>query len=203
MNLFLNLRKGLIRENKSSLQKINLYKKAYKFNHLIIIMKNFDSTLEEVEKSQCFKNFKDKNKDAFLCAGFFVIDYEQGKNQQQLDYCIREEDIYTFMLDKDVNMKKAETLEGHKENLPKLSKDMKVDLDDAEKILQEKIKEDNVPEKLVKVIAVLQVFEDKQIWNLNCVLSGMQILRAHIDSETGDVLKFEKKSMLDFVKKVK
>jgi hypothetical protein len=166
-------------------------------------MKNFDSTLEEVEKSDCFKNFKDKNKDAFLCAGFFVIDYEQGSSQQQLDYCIGENDIYTFMLEDSVNMKKAETLEGHKENLPKLSLDVNVDLDDAEQILKDRLQQENVPEKLLKVIAVLQVFEDRQIWNLNCVLSGMQILRVHISCDDGEVLKFQKKSMLDFVKKVK
>lgn len=168
-------------------------------------MNNFDSTLEEIEKSDCFRKFKEKNKSAFLCAGFFVVDYEGGNGvvQKQLDYCIGEEDIYTFILGDVVNMKKAETIEGHKENLPRLSKDMGVDLDDVENILREKLREENVSEKLLKVIAVLQVHENKQIWNLNCVLSGMQILRVHIDCESGDVVKFEKKNMLDFVKKVK
>lgn len=165
-------------------------------------MKNFDATLEEVEESECFKDFKDKNKDAFLCAGFFVIDYETDTQQQQLDYCIGENDIYTFMVEDSVTLKKAETIEGHRENLPELSKDIKVDLDDAENILKERIKDERISEKLLKVIAVLQIHEDKQIWNLNCILAGMQLLRVHIDSDNGDILKFEKKSMLDFVKKV-
>jgi len=165
-------------------------------------METFDSVLEQIESSDAFKNFKQKNRDAFLCAGFFVIDYESGKNQQQLDYCLSD-DVYTFMLDKEISLKKAETIEGKKTDLPELNKDMKVDLDDAEKILQEKIKQENITEKLLKVIAVLQVHEGKQIWNLNCVLSGMQILRVHIDSDTGEIDLFEKKNMLDFVKKVK
>ena len=167
-------------------------------------MDNFDSVLEEVEKSECFKQFKEENSGAFLCAGFFVIDYESGKGvvQKQLDYCVGEDDIYTFMLTDSVSVKKAETIEGYKENLPQLSSEVRVDLDDAENILKEKIKEEEVKGDLLKVIAVLQVHKGREIWNLNCVLSGMQILRVHISCDDGEVLKFEKKSMLDFVKKV-
>jgi len=166
-------------------------------------METFESVLEKIESSEAFSEFKKKNEKAFLCAGFFVIDYESGGEQQQLDYCLSENEIYTFILNKEISMKKAETIEGQKTNLSELNKNIKIDLDDAEKILQEKLKQENVHEKLLKVIAVLQVYEGKQIWNLNCVLGGMHIIRVHIDSETGSILKFEKKSMMDFVKKVK
>jgi len=164
---------------------------------------NFDSTLEQIEKSDAFTNFKKKNKNAFLCAGFFVIDYEAGQSQQQLDYCVKEGDVYTFILEDEISIKKAETIEGQKTSLPQLEKNIEVDLDDAEKILQEKVKEEKVDKKIMKIIAVLQVYEGKQIWNFNCVLEGLEILRCHIDSKTGDILKFERKNMMDFVKRIK
>ena len=40
------------------------------------------------------------------------------------------------------------------------------------------------------------------ISNLNCILSGMALLKVHIDDVSGDILKFEKASFLDFVRKI-
>lgn len=167
---------------------------------------SFLSTLEEIEKSPAFKNFRKQHPDVYLCAGFFVLNYESGQEnstQKQLDYSQKDGKIFTFILNNEITIKEAETIEGKKQDLPELNKNIKVDLDDAEKILEEELKHKKVKNKLLKIIAVLQKHEGKQIWNLNCVLSGMEILRVHIDSETGDILKFEKKSMFDFIKKVK
>jgi hypothetical protein len=163
----------------------------------------FDSVVEQIEKSKAFANFKKKNKDSFLCAGFFIIDYKDKKNQQQLDYCLVGGDIYTFLLDNEVIMKKSETIQGAKHDLKQLKKEMKVDLDDAEKIVCEKIKQEKIEKPLIKIIAVLQVYEGKQIWNLTCILEGFEFIQCHIDSETGDILKFERKNMMDFIQKVK
>ena len=56
-----------------------------------------------------------------------------------------------------------------------------------------------------KIIAVLQIHEhegeERQIWNLTCMLEGLQILHILVDSDSGDIIKFEKKSMMDFIKK--
>ncbi len=164
---------------------------------------NFSQSLEKIESSASFKNFKKQHPDAELCAGFFVLDY-QGSNQQQLDYILKNKKIFTFIIDEnqEVTIKEAETIEGKKQALPPLDKEVKVDLDDIEKIVQEKIKQEKLKE-VSKIIAVLQKHEGRQIWNLNCMLSNMEILRIHIDTSSGGILKFEKKSMMDFVKKVK
>ena len=53
-----------------------------------------------------------------------------------------------------------------------------------------------------KIIAVVQNVEGKKIWNLNCVLSGMEILKAHVEDSSKSVLKMEKISMMDLMKKV-
>lgn len=164
---------------------------------------NFEDSLERLEASPAFANFKKQHPDAFLCAGFFVINYEQeGNNSQQLDYSLKDKKVFTFVLDKEITIKEAETIEGKKESLPELDKDIKVDIDDVEKILEEELNNRKLGNPL-KIIAVLQKNEGKQIWNLNCVLPGMELLRVHINTEDGDILKFEKKSMFDFVQKVK
>ena len=57
--------------------------------------------------------------------------------------------------------------------------------------------------KIHKIIAILHKHEGRQIWNLNCMLDGMEILQSWIDSSNGSIIKFEKKNMFDFVKRVK
>ena len=159
---------------------------------------DFDEILQKIESSDAFKKFKEKNKDAELCAGFFVIDYEKEQTQQQLDYCLKNGDIYTFIFGDEISLKKAETVEGKAGKLENIRKEIKVDLDDVEKIVKE-----NTKKKILKIIAVLQEHEGKEIWNLTCILEGMSMLRMHIDTQAGDVLKKEEHSMFDFIKKVK
>jgi hypothetical protein len=163
---------------------------------------NFLSTLEKIETSNSFKQFKKKHSDAKLCAGFFVLDYQQGKNQQQLDYILKNNKIFTFIANGEITIKEAETMDT-KEKLPAIKKDIKVDLDDVEKIVEEKMKNEKIKKKIVKTIAVLQKHEGKEIWNLNCMLSGLGILQVHIDCENGEIIKFERKNLFDFIKRVK
>ncbi len=159
---------------------------------------DFSSTLEKIEKSSAFKQFKKKHSDAYLCAGFFIIDYEQQNNQSQLDYSLKNSKIYTFLADNEITYKKAETIEGRKEKLPEIKKEIKIDIQDIEKIAKER-----VDKKILKIIAILQKLKDKQIWNLTIMTEGLGIIQIHIDSDSGEVLKLEKRKMFDFIKKVK
>ena len=164
---------------------------------------NFSQTIKQIEKSPAFANFKKQYEDAYLCAGFFVLDYESSDEQcqQQLDYSLKDGTIFTFILNSEITIKKAETIK--KEKLPELNKKIKVDLDDVEKILGDELQNKKIKNKINKIIAVLQNYQGKQIWNLNCILAGMEILQMHINSETGEILKSEKRSMFDFIKKIK
>ena len=55
--------------------------------------------IEKLNSSGEYKKFVDKYKDAYLAAGFFIIDFEQGNNIHQIDYYIPSEkknrSIYT------------------------------------------------------------------------------------------------------------
>jgi len=166
---------------------------------------NFSSTLKTIESSKEFKDFKKKNKDAYLCAGFFVLDYEQGINQQQLDYSLKDGKIFTFSLDENNNVtfKEAETIEGKQSKLPELSKDMKIELDAVQELVKKEMKKQIIDNKINKIIAILQKHEEKQIWNLNCMMEGFGMLQVHINCVSGEILKFEKRSLFEFIKKVK
>ena len=164
---------------------------------------NFDSTLENIESSDAFRNFKKKNPEAYLCAGFFVIDYQTNANQQQLDYSLLDGRIFTFILNHEITIKEAETIQGQEQkNLGKLNPDIKADLDDIENILKDKLELVKIDKKISKIIAILHIYEGRQIWNLTLMLEGFDMIQCHIDSFSGEILKFEHKSMFDFIKKV-
>ncbi len=165
---------------------------------------SFLSTLEKIESSQEFKQFKKQHPDAYLCAGFLVLDYEQGNNQQQLDYSLKNGKIFTFSLSSigKVTFKEAETMPGAKKLL-ELSRKIKIDIDEVKKLIEKRMEKEEIQNKILKIIAVLQKHKEKQIWNLNCILEGMGILQVHIDCMNRKILKFEKRSLFDFVKKIK
>lgn len=76
------------------------------------------------------------------------------------------------------------------------------DLDALQGILQDEMKNRTITEQLKKIIAILQKVDGKTLWNLNCVMSGMGILRAHVEDSSKSVLKMEKINMMDYVQKV-
>jgi hypothetical protein len=157
--------------------------------------------IEKLNSSPAYKDFHKKNNDAFVVAGFFILDFEMGNNIHQIDYYVpSKKKIAAFSLDKQINLQLLDMLNS---KVPeKLDIKTKVDLDQLQGILEEEMKNRSITEEIKKIIAVLQCLEGKKIWNLNCILSGMGILSAHVEDETRTVLKMEKKSLMDIMKKI-
>jgi len=162
--------------------------------------------IERLESSSEFKEFSKKNPKAFLSSGFFVFDFEAGKNLQQLNYFIpSEKKIAVFSVSESGVEEKTSTLfdEEGKEKFHELKlKGLKADIDSVEEEVMEKLKKEKVSAKLSKIIAVLQPKDDGNgiLWNLTCILEGLLILRIFIDAKTGKIIKFEKAGLMDFVK---
>jgi len=158
--------------------------------------------IEKLEKSEEYKNFKIKYPDSFLVAGFFVLDLEEGNNVHQVDFYVpKERKIAAFSLDGEVTVKLLDVLDPKK--IPeKLDIKTKIDLDALSGILTDEMKNRGISEEIKKVIAVIQNIEGKKIWNLNCVLTGMEILRSHIEDNSKTVLKIEKSSLMEIMKKI-
>lgn len=166
---------------------------------------SFHETHNLILASEKFQTFKKENPDAELCAGFFIIDFFSNDNKRSLDYKLGEK-IYTFSLRDDDSIKMEQDKLMETENNPtpsleKLSPDIKIDLEDIKATAQIQALDNGISSKFSKIIAVLQSKDNKQTWNLTCMLDGLIILHIIIDAQTGNVEKFERKSMMDMIKK--
>ena len=157
--------------------------------------------IEKLNASEAFKKFQEEYKDAFLIAGFFILDYESGQDVHQIDYYIpSKKKVAAFTLGEEVDFKIMNMMS---EKTPeKLDMKTEIDLDAIKGILEDGMKNRNITEELKKIIAVIQNIKGKKVWVLNCILSGMEILKAHIDDETKMILKMEKASVMDYMKKI-
>jgi len=157
--------------------------------------------VEKLEQSPEFKEFKSQNPEAFVVAGFFVLDLEFNSNVHQIDFYIpNQKKMAAFTLDGPV---KLQILDLMNDKVPgKLDLDTNIDLDALKGILLDEMHNRGMSEDIRKIIAVLQNIDGKKIWNINCVLSGMEVLKSHVDDESKTVLKIEKVSIMDMVKKI-
>jgi hypothetical protein len=169
----------------------------------------FNEILEKVESSVVFKRIKQENKEMELCAGFFILDFLSNDNKQTIDYKIGDK-IFTFEVKReDIILREDKLIQNEKfPELKKIEPDVKVDIEEIPSLAEKQAEMHNINSKFHKIIAVLQKYkpenEDKdiQIWNLTCMLDGLTILNILINSDTGETIKFERKSMADFIKRV-
>jgi len=60
---------------------------------------------DRLSASKEYKDFQKNYSDAFMIAGFFILDFETGKSLHQLDYYVpREKKIAAFTLDQGISM---------------------------------------------------------------------------------------------------
>ncbi|MBS3099400.1 hypothetical protein J4462_04260 [Candidatus Pacearchaeota archaeon] len=157
--------------------------------------------VEKLEQSEDYRNFKIKYPDAFMVAGFFVLDLEAGMNVHQIDFYLpKEKKIAAFTLDEGVQIQILDMISKDGELPKKLDLETNIDLDALEGILADEMHNRGISEEIKKIIAVVQNIEGKKIWNLNCVLTGMEILKSHVEDESKTVLKMDKTSVMDVMK---
>ncbi len=157
--------------------------------------------IEKLSSTKQFQNFISSHNDAFLIAGFFVLDFESGININQIDYYIPSaKKVAAFTLGDNVEMRMLDMLSSQKPE--RLDIKTNIDLDSIKGILEDEMKNRNMTENIQKIIAIIQNVKGDKIWNVNCVLSGMEILKAHIDDKSKTVLKMERASVMDYLKKL-
>lgn len=160
----------------------------------------FEHYLKKLEGSEEYKKFRRKYKDEYLCAGFFVLDFEGGKDVHQIDYRLPNGKIATFFLDGDIKLKISE--QAVKKDLPKVGGKINTDIEALKGIVEDEMKNRTVTEKIRKMIAILHTLDNRPVWNLQCILDGLGILLVHIDDSDQTVLKFERHSLMDLIKQV-
>lgn len=163
---------------------------------------SFKELLKRVESSEEFKKFRKENPKAILYSAFFTFRTAYGNlilDSQQLDYLIDKRKIGTFLIANDRVAHKIDKLEKDADEVEALNKEIKIDLDEVQKIIDKEIKKQKITSQITEIIAILQRLEGKQLWNLIIVLSCLEMLRLHIDMDN-KILLNKKENFMDFMK---
>lgn len=164
---------------------------------------NFKELVEKIESSEEFKKFISEKPGSELCVGFFVIDFISNDSKNSIDYKHGDK-VYTFDIKDDLKIKITEDELIKSKNHPDLEKinpDIKVEVEELKSIAGIRALDEGISAKFNKIIAVLQKLNAKETWNLTCMLDGLIILNILVDAFTGEIIKFERKSMMDLIKK--
>jgi hypothetical protein len=162
-------------------------------------------TLEILEASEEFTKFKEEHPEREMCAGFFIIDFFGNDNKRSIDFKC-EDKVFTCSLrdDDSVKIQEDKLVEVKGTTFPELqtiSPKVRVDAEEAIGIAKTRTLDEGIAAKYNKAIAVLQKHEGNQVWNITGMLDGLIILHILINADTGEIIKFERKSMMDLIKK--
>lgn len=162
--------------------------------------------VSQVKKSGVFKDFMKEAPDAYLCSLFFIRDFNGPQNETQVDfYSPKSKHIISFKIgakgiERLPQPKKAETI-THKKIIPKeLKESVKLDLDKLKPTLVDEMRNRDMTYEIEKMLIVLNVPEDRPIWNCTGFLKGLGLLQAHVEDVSNSVLFMEKKSLMDMMR---
>ncbi|MEK6833735.1 MAG: hypothetical protein AABY32_06860 [Nanoarchaeota archaeon] len=164
---------------------------------------NFQFYFEKLIESKDFKKFVKENKDSFLCSGFFIIDKKDKENKQSIDYFVPSiNKMYSFKINNNVEMIPIEDYgKGFKPE--KIADNIDFNFEDIEEMIQGRMNEDNIKNKIEKLLLSLQA-KDKKNYILGTIfISGLGILKVRIDLNERKIVDFEKKSFFDMMRVVK
>ena len=160
---------------------------------------SFQNSLKFLQSNKEFKQFKAKNKSAFLFSAFFALNSKLEIETQQLDYLLGKNQVATFLINEN-NIEQKNDEINPTSKLSALNENIKIDIDKVIKLIENEVKKRSLTEFDVnKVFVVLQKLNEQQMWNVTCLLSSLKILRMHIDCFSGKVLESKEESIADFL----
>jgi hypothetical protein len=163
---------------------------------------NFQFYIEKLRASEIFKQFIKENSKAFLCSCFFSIDFVEKDNKIHFDYYIpNSKGMFSFKLEKECEKELIQTREDF---LPeKISEKIDFELKDIEKIITERMKKENIQEKVQKIFISLQRTKGKDSLIGTVFISAMGMITFEMALSSKKIISFQKKSFLDFFKILK
>jgi hypothetical protein len=136
--------------------------------------------------------------DASICSGFFIID-KTGKdgNKQHFDYYLPQENkIESIQLE---NMQIV-PIENFGKIPEELSLEYDFDFDKVEKMIEAKMVERGIKNKIQKILFSLQEIKGRSFLVGTVFISMLGMIQINIDLKNMEITEFEKKSLLDIVK---
>jgi len=160
---------------------------------------NLHFYLEKLHHSDEYQDFMLENPDAYICSGFFVMDFEKADYQRHLDfYAPTLKKIFSFKLENGIEKVPIDTFD--KSTPRKLSVDYDFELDEIEKMIREKMIEEKVKSKIQKILLSLQNIENKDLLTATVFVSGLGMLKVNIEPGSKKITDFDRKSFFDMMK---
>jgi hypothetical protein len=160
---------------------------------------NSNFYFEKLKNSVEFKEFLNKNSNAFLCSAFFIRDKKGKENKQHFDFWIPEkEKIFSFELENNLRVSEIEKIEN---SIPlKFSFDFNFDFEVFENLILKEMKKKKIGNEIEKFLFSFQKFEEKNILVGTIFLSKLGLLQFSFDLDKKIFISFEKRSFFDLIK---
>jgi len=158
--------------------------------------------IKKIEETEEFKKYKEENPDLFLADTFIILNENEG---WQIDYYSEDKDKITSFTQKNesVQIKESELFRKEKtEMIPLNLEKIKFSLEQALKVVETQTKE-----KPSKLIVVLQVLNDKEVWNITYLTTSFKTINFKINAINGEIISKDESSIVsnlrvgDFIKK--
>ena len=163
---------------------------------------NLQFYLEKLHSSDVFKKFMKENPEAHLCSGFFTMDKEGKDNKRHFDFYVPKlKKMFSFKLEDGVEILPIDI--DIAKTPVKLDIDFDFEFEDIEKMIEDRIKEENINSKMQKIILSLQDLKGKPFLVGTIFISMLGLLKIQIDISDMKITEFEKKSFFDMMKRVK
>lgn len=158
--------------------------------------------LEKLHGSDEYQEFLLENPDAYMCSGFFVMDFEKADHQRHLDfYAPNLKKVFSFKLENGIEKVPIDTFDNLTPK--KLSLGYDFDLDEIEALIKKKMAEEHVKSRVQKILLSLQNIEHRDLLTATVFVSGLGMIKINIDPISKKILDFDKKSFFDILKIVR
>jgi hypothetical protein len=163
---------------------------------------NFQFYVEKLKNSPQFKEFIQKNKDAFPASGFFIMEFSNSKhpdNKQHFDYYIPSKNkMFSFKLEDNCAMVPVEIVDNTAFKPISLEHDF--NFNEIVNIVSREMESKNIKSKVQKILLSLQNKNSKDYLVGTVFISNFGLLKINIDLKDMSVIHFEKKSFFDMLK---
>lgn len=162
----------------------------------------FKEVLAKVKKSEEFKKFEKEHSEAFLYAGFFIINELNQPEQRQLDFYMGHGKVMTFSVTNDEKGNEIivlkEEIVAKETDVAPLDPIVSIDLEEVHEIVKKECGKEGM--SVNKIIAILQKLNGNQIWNVTALLPSLFMLRMIIGMD-GKIIEKKSGSVFDIMQK--
>ena len=152
----------------------------------------FRDALHKLEKSTDFTAWQSEHKNSYLSYGFIMIASDVQADWQLGYYNPNKDTLTSFTINETIIQNPDAEIFKNKAKVQKLDlRKVKINLDKALTIAKELQKDKYKGHDPIKKIVILQNLDMGQVWNITYVTQTFKTLNIKINSETGEIVKYD------------